>query len=165
MKEYKFKRFDIKVEKVKLPNKTTALMSYMIHNGGVIILAIYEKKIAMIKQYRPSIKKYIFELPAGTLEKNEDPKIRAKKELKEETGLITDKVKFLFKSYPTPGVSNEMHYFFLAFPNKKQKQELEKHEVIKLEFISFEQIKQMIKNNKIMSGPAIQALLFYLNNK
>ncbi len=161
MKQYKFKRFSVKCEKVNLPNKTKALMQFMVHNGGVIILAIYNKKIAVIEEYRPSIKKFILELPAGTLEKNEDPAIRAKKELKEETGLITNKVKLLFKSHPSPGVSNEMHYFFLAFPNKKEMQELEKHEVIKLKFLDNKKILQMIKTNKIINGPMIQALLFY----
>ena len=58
-------------------------------------------------------------------------------------------------------MSNELQYFCLAFPKTKQAQNLEKHEVIKLEFASLDKLLEMIENNKIINGPMIQALLFY----
>ncbi|MCL5106181.1 MAG: NUDIX hydrolase [Candidatus Marsarchaeota archaeon] len=161
--DYKFKRFYIRQENEEMPNGSTGMFEYMIHNGGVIILAIYDGKIAMIREYRSSIKKYIYELPAGTLEKNEAPIERARKELMEEAGLVADSknIRLLFKSYPSIGVSNEMQYFCLAFPEKKQRQRLERHEVIKVEFITLDKAMKMIKDNRIINGPMIQAVLFY----
>ncbi len=161
--DYKFKRFYIHRENQKIPNGTSGIFEYMLHHGGVIILAIYNNKIAMIREYRPSIKRYIYELPAGTLEKDEAPSERARKELMEETGLIVDSknLQFLFKSYPSVGVSNEMQYFYLAFPEKKHAQRLERHEVIKVEFITLDKAIKMIKDNRIVNGPMIQAVLFY----
>ncbi len=161
--DYKFRRFYIHKENQKLPNGTSGVFEYMVHHGGVIILAIYNGKIAMIKEYRTSIKAYTYELPAGTLEKNEKPKERAIKELMQETGLIVNSknMRFLFKSYPSVGVSNEMQYFYLAFPEKKHAQRLERHEIIKVKFITLDKAIKMIKDNKIVNGPMIQVLLFY----
>lgn len=61
------------------------------HSGGVVVLAIHEDKIIFVKQFRYPMKEILLELPAGKLEKGEDPFLAGQRELEEETGYCADK--------------------------------------------------------------------------
>lgn len=61
--------------------------------NSVIILALREdKKILLIKQYRPSVESYTLEFPCGQIDKNESPRKAAIRELYEETGYVCKKI-------------------------------------------------------------------------
>ena len=68
----------------------------------------------MMRQFRPALKKYIYELPAGTLDPNESLATCAHRELLEETGLKTKKLTKLGSIYPVPGYSTEIIHIFKA---------------------------------------------------
>ena len=86
---------------VKLPNGRTMKISYINHPGAVIIAPFISKdKIVFMRQFRPALKKYIYELPAGTLDPNESLATCAKRELIEETGLRAKKISKVGQIYP-----------------------------------------------------------------
>src|ERR1700733_10652409 len=86
---------------VKLPNGRTTRITIINHPGAVIIAPFLNKEtVVMMRQFRPAIKKYIYELPAGTLDPNEKLTTCAHRELLEETGLITKKLTKLGSIYP-----------------------------------------------------------------
>ncbi len=149
-------------EDKKLPNGKTAVWTYVKHTDAVMILPILnDEEIIMIKQYRPAIGKWIYELPAGMIEGSEDPKIRAAKELAEETGFTAGSIKPLFESYSSPGFSTEKILFFTATELKKGRQMLEENEIITVERVKISKAIEMIKSNRVESGYTIQAILFY----
>lgn len=84
------------------------------HSGGVVVLAIHEDKILFVKQFRYPMKEILLELPAGKLEKGEDPFVAAQRELEEETGYCADKWTDLGFVYTSPGYSDEKLYLFKA---------------------------------------------------
>lgn len=84
------------------------------HSGGVVVLAIHEDKILFVKQFRYPMKEVLLELPAGKLEKGEDPFLAGKRELEEETGYCADKWTDLGFVYTSPGYSDEKLYLFKA---------------------------------------------------
>lgn len=84
------------------------------HSGGVVILAIHEDKILFVKQFRYPMKEVLLELPAGKLEKGENPFLAAKRELEEETGYCADKWTDLGFVYTSPGYSDEKLYLYKA---------------------------------------------------
>src|SRR6202034_90342 len=90
------------------------------HNGSVVILAIDDSKsnknpwIVIERQYRHAANQYLWELPAGKLEKGEDALGGAKRELEEETGYAAKKWRPLVEYYASPGFLGESMKVFVA---------------------------------------------------
>ena len=124
-----------------------------------ILVQTPNKLFPMVKQYRHAINKFTLEFPSGLLEKKETPKQCARKEVLEETGHKIETLKKISTSYPDSGrLSNRVHMFFAK--SKKQKiEKINKKEEIKVKYYSKEQIKKLIKDNKILHQPHIG--LFY----
>ena len=79
------------------------------HNGGACIVALTpEEEVYLVRQYRIAVDDFTLEVPAGKLEKGEEPESCAIRELEEECGLKTDSIELISKIYPTPGYSNEI---------------------------------------------------------
>ncbi|HEY9788325.1 MAG TPA: NUDIX hydrolase [Candidatus Obscuribacterales bacterium] len=85
------------------------------HNGGVVIICQPEpSKVVLIRQYRYAIDEELLELPAGRIERGEDPFLAAKRELTEETGYIAETWCELSRMYSAPGFCSELLYLYLA---------------------------------------------------
>lgn len=109
------KVFDVEVKKVELYGGMTGRREIVRHNGGATICALdNENCVYMVRQFRSPFEKILLELPAGKLEKGEDPKDCAIRELKEETGMTAEKVTDLGFMYATPGYCSEKIYMYLA---------------------------------------------------
>lgn len=79
-----------------------------------VILVTKDERVILVRQYRYPIDQATYELPGGVIEKNEDPKLAAKREMEEETGYTSDDIEFLMKLSPNPAVNNNTAYFFLV---------------------------------------------------
>lgn len=80
-----------------------------------VVALTTDRKLILVRQYRPAAGRMTLELPSGHVEKGETPEIAARKELLEETGFIADKFEFLSVISPAIGrFSNLMHCFFAA---------------------------------------------------
>jgi ADP-ribose pyrophosphatase len=85
------------------------------HPGAVVVLPLMDDgRIVCISQYRHSIRRDILELPAGTLEKGENPAVCAGREIQEEIGMAARELIPLGTLYPAPGFCNEVQYLFVA---------------------------------------------------
>ncbi len=110
---HKGRIFQLEIDVVKLPTGHTVDMEIVRHPGSVVLLPIPEPgKIILIRQYRYTIYKLIWELPAGSLKPNEDPGKAAARECEEEIGLAPGKVTRLRGYYPTPGFCDEEMIYF-----------------------------------------------------
>jgi len=110
---HKGRIFQLEIDVVKLPTGHTVDMEIVRHPGSVVLLPIPESgKIILIRQYRYTIDKWIWELPAGSLKPNEDPGKAAARECEEEIGLAPGKVTRLRGYYPTPGFCDEEMIYF-----------------------------------------------------
>ncbi|MEM3791612.1 MAG: NUDIX hydrolase [Candidatus Micrarchaeaceae archaeon] len=158
---YKAKKFELIKERISLPNGSSTEAEYIKHNGATTIIPLIGGKVIMERQYRYVIRRYVYELPAGTIKEGERPVECARRELKEETGYVARSMKELFWSYSTPGISTEKIYFFLAKGLKKEKKSLEKNEIITTRAFRIEEAISMIKSGKIVDGKTIQGLLFF----
>ncbi|MER2049228.1 MAG: NUDIX hydrolase, partial [Solibacillus sp.] len=84
---YSGKVISLKVDDVSLPNGETGKREIINHPGAVAVIAITENnKILLVEQYRKALERSIIEIPAGKLEKGEEPIVTARRELEEETG-------------------------------------------------------------------------------
>lgn len=105
----------LRVDEIRHPDGRTLTREVVEHNGGVVIACHpAPAKVILIKQYRYTIDKELIELPAGRLEKGENPLLAAQRELIEETGYQAQDWEELPAMYSAPGFSTEILYVFRA---------------------------------------------------
>ena len=144
------------------PNGIKTTREYIVHPGGVCILPIIGEYVLLIKQFRYAYRKELYELPAGKLEKGEAPLEAAKRELEEETGYKADNFISLGHVYPTCGYSSEIIYLYLAKDFVKTETHLDEDEVIELEYVPLNEVKNMIADGRIKDAKTIASVMRYL---
>ncbi len=164
---YDGKIINVYNDKVEISTGKTSYREVVEHSGGVVILAVHKKdnieKILMVKQFRYPLKQALLELPAGKLEKDEDPFEAAKRELTEETGYIAQNWEDLGYIYTSPGYSNEKLYLYKA-TNLEYVGDCPDEGEILIEYeFSIEEIKKMIQNGDITDAKTICAFMKGLN--
>jgi ADP-ribose pyrophosphatase len=103
------------VETVRLPNGEEAQREVIRHQGAVAIVPLDEAgQVTLVRQYRLPAGQALLEVPAGTLEPNEDPVACAERELQEEVGLFPGKLERLGGIFVAPGYSSEYIHLFVA---------------------------------------------------
>lgn len=149
-------------DKVLCPNGMESIREVVHHNGGAAILVVVDNKVLLEKQFRYPFDKVLYEIPAGKLERNEDPLEAAKRELEEETGFIANTIISLGDMYPTVGFCNEVIKLFLTTDIKQGELNLDEDEIIDVSFIELEKVNEMILNNEIQDAKTICALYKYM---
>ena len=136
------------------------------HRGAAAMLAFDEdNKVILVKQHRfPH--GYVLEIPAGTLEKKEEPIKCAFRELEEETGYRAKKMTPLITYYPSIGYNSEIIHCFLASGLKKIADlKLDDDEILSVEKVDLKKLLKMIKTGKIQDSKTICAVLTYAAKK
>ena len=158
-KIYEGKILTLFSDNVKLPNGRESTRELVLHRGGVTIIAQPDhQNVVLIKQYRYSVKKVLWELPAGTLHKDEEPLSSAKRELKEETGYLGNKWESLGVVYPLPGYSSEVLYFFRATELIDDEPEPDPDENIEVKVMDLKQAWAMVKDGEIRDAKTIAGI-------
>ena len=128
------------------------------HPGAALIVPFLNKnKVVLLRQYRPVIKKYLYELPAGTLEKGESNISCARRELIEETRYSADKLIKLGYIYPVPGYSTEKIIIYKALNLSPVKRCPEKDEIITQSIVNKDKVRRLFKSGKINDAKTICA--------
>lgn len=105
--------FSVDVDRVALPNGREVTMEVVRHPRSVVLLPMPDlHHVVLVRQYRYAIDRWIWELPAGSLEPDEDPEVAARRECLEEIGQAPRRVEHLATFYPTPGYCNEEMLFY-----------------------------------------------------
>ena len=150
--EYKFKGkiVNLRVDDALLPNGTTAKREIVEHNGGVCVAPLDDEyNLYFVKQFRYPYMEIVTELPAGKLEKGEDPFEAGKRELKEETGAVAQKYVDLGKLYPTPGYCGEIIHMYLATELEFGEQNPDEDEFLEVYKIPLAKAVEMVMNGEI----------------
>jgi ADP-ribose pyrophosphatase len=112
---YRGRIFSLDVDRVTLPSGHTVDMEVVRHPGSVVMLPMPSPtEIILIRQYRYTLDRWIWELPAGSLKAGEDPDAAAARECEEEIGLVPHRIQRLRSFYPTPGFCDEVMIFYLC---------------------------------------------------
>lgn len=106
---------NLRVDEIMLASGATANREVVEHAGAVAVIALDSNdRVYLVEQYRHAIGRTLLELPAGTLEPEEEPLHAAQRELREEVGLLGSEWSGLGSFFSTPGFSNEVLHVFLT---------------------------------------------------
>jgi len=107
--------FTVRVETIPLPKGGELQAEIIRHPGSIVIIPVTaQNEIVLVRQYRPAIGRWAWELPAGTLKPGEDVEHAALRECQEEIGQIPSLLERLGSYFPTPGYCDEEMTFFRA---------------------------------------------------
>jgi ADP-ribose pyrophosphatase len=157
------KVFGVRRDEVVEPSGVHAFREVITHPGSVVVLPVLsDGRIVLIKQYRHATKQFLWELVAGRMEKGESPAKGAARELLEETGYRAKKIKVFLDIFPTPGFLEERMYILLAQGLTAGEAQPEEDEKIISRAYSVNELKQMIKNRRLIDAKSIAGILYYL---
>jgi ADP-ribose pyrophosphatase len=154
--------FSVTSESVREPNGITARRDVVRHPGSVVILAVDDKqRVLLERQYRYAAAEYLWELPAGRIDRRERPLAAAKRELKEETGYTARRWRRLLFYYASAGFLDETMAVYLAEGLKRGEAQPEADESIRTRFFPLRQLARMAASGKLTDGKTISAVLVY----
>lgn len=158
------KLIKVRVDEVLLPSGRMVKREIVLHRGAVAILGVDGDEILMERQYRHAASKFMWEIPAGTIEEGETPIECARRELVEETGYSAETFEELIHFYVAVGYSTEVIHIFLANGLKRAKYSPEEDETIKIQMIPLDEVLRMIRENEIEDAKTIIGI-FILKDK
>lgn len=158
---YQGKILTLRCDDALLPDGKPCKREIIEHSGGACVLYVENEKVLLVRQYRYAYGESIYEIPAGKLEKGEDPALAAARELEEEAGVKAGRLELLFVNYPTPGYTNEKIYIYRAYDGGKVNAHLDEDEFLDVEYLPLAKVKEMLKSGEIRDGKTIIALQAY----
>ena len=155
--------FSVVVESITTRKGSTMNVEVVRHPGSVVLIPTTASgDIILVRQYRHAIGREAWELPAGTLKPNEDPRHAAHRECHEEIGLVPEHLEPLGGFFPTPGYCDEEMNFFRATqlrePRPDEQAEQDEDEDIEKKAFAVEQIRSMIRSGEIVDLKTVAGL-------
>lgn len=145
---------------VVLPNGKHSTREVVEHHGGVCVAALTERNtLLFVRQFRYPYGKVLLELPAGKLEKGEEPLAAGLRELEEECGVAAEKVIPMGEVYPTVAYCTEIIHLYLAKGLKKTHQHLDEGEFLSVEEIELSKAVELVMNGEIADSKTVALVL------
>lgn len=148
-------------DQVVRPNKTEGIYGHIHYkNKAIGILPLDEElNTWLVGQYRYTLDEYSWEIPTGGVPLDEETLDGAKRELKEETGLIAKKWKKLLKIHTSNSVTDEYGYVFIAQDLTQGEMEWDETEELKIKKISLKEALKLVMNSEITDSLSIAGIL------
>jgi ADP-ribose pyrophosphatase len=155
----KGRAFCIRRDYLKTPDGRETKYDIIEHSGSVVIIPVDEKgNVLLVRQYRHATGGDLLELPAGTLDEDEDPEVCAAREIREETGMAAGELTRLGDFYLAPGYSTEFMVVFLATGLSHDPLDADEDEFLSLEAIPIAEAIQMAERGEIPDAKSLAAL-------
>ena len=152
---YQGRIFSLEVDRVELPSGHTVDMEIVRHPGSVVLLPMPSaREVILIRQYRYTLDRWIWELPAGSLKPGEDPDAAAARECEEEIGLAPHHIERLRGFYPTPGFCDEQMIYYrctdLRPPAADSTAQKDEDEDLEPRTFAIEEARRLVRDGEII---------------
>lgn len=155
----KGRAFAIRRDYLKTPDGRETKLDIIEHGGSVVIIPVDEHgNILLVRQYRHATGGDLLELPAGTLDEDEDPEVCAAREIREETGMAAGSLKKLGEFYLAPGYSDEFMIVYLATDLSDSPLDADDDEFLSLEALPISEAIRMAERGQIPDAKSLAAL-------
>ncbi len=161
---YRGPAFWVTTDQVLEPTGVRGRRDIVRHTGSVVILAVDEShaepRVLLVRQYRHAAGQFLWELCAGRMDKGENERTAAKRELLEETGFRAARWKRILNFYASPGFVAETMSIYLATGLRAGAAQPEEDEVIEIKFFPLGTAVRMVMAGKIHDGKTISGVLW-----
>jgi ADP-ribose pyrophosphatase len=158
---YEGKVFSVDRERVKLPHGPTVTLDVVRHSQSAVIVPVPEPgHVILVRQYRHAVNRWLWEVPAGSVDPGETPEAAAVRECHEEIGQVPDTVVRLGALFSTPGYCDEEMIFFrvsgLADPTEAAAVDEDEH--IEVRTFTLREARDMSRRGEIVDMKTVLAL-------
>ena len=150
----------VKLDQAQLVNGAVVNREVVEHPGGVCILPLFDAgTVSIVRQFRYPFQQVVTELPAGKLEKGEDHRPAALRELEEEVGVTCGKLTYLGCLYLSPGFSSEVLHMYLAQELKQGQCHPDEDEFLETDRIPFSALLEQVMSGEIVDAKTVALVL------
>ena len=156
------KVFDVDRDTVRMPKGREVTVDVIRHPPSAVIVPVPEPgHVILIRQYRYAVNRWLWELPAGSVDEGETPEQAARRECHEEIGQVPDTIVRLGSLFPTPGYCDEEMFFFrvsgLSVPTEAA--ELDEDEDIEVRVFTLKDAREMVRKGEINDMKTVVGLI------
>jgi len=158
---YDGKVFDVDRDKVRMPNGRTVTVDVVRHPKSVVLIPVPEPgHVVLIRQYRYAVNAFLWELPAGSVDKGESPEQAARRECHEEIGRVPATIVRMAAMFPTPGYCDEEMVFFRVsgLEEPTEAAALDEDEDIEARTFELREAREMIRRGEITDMKTVAGL-------
>jgi ADP-ribose pyrophosphatase len=160
---YEGRAVNLRVDAVRLPSGRETTREVVEHEEVVAVVAVDDRdNVLLVKQYRHPVEKELLEIVAGGIDPGESPEDAVRREMREETSFLPQKVEKLGGFYSAPGFCTEYLHLYLATDLVSSPLRAEDTENISLVRAPLEQIPGLIASGAITDAKSIAGLFTYL---
>jgi len=155
------KVFDVDRDRVRMPNGRDVTVDVVRHPSSVVIVPIPEPgRVILIRQYRYAVNRWLWEVPAGSVDEGEMPEAAARRECHEEIGQVPETLVRLAALLPTPGYCDEEMFFFRAssLTDTDEKAAVDEDEDIEVQVFDIRDARDMVRRGEISDMKTVVAL-------
>jgi ADP-ribose pyrophosphatase len=153
----------LRADRVRLPGGHETVREVVEHSGAVTVIAVdKEGRLLLVRQHRHPTSRSLLELPAGTLDRDEEPEACAARELEEETGFRAGRLQHLGGFFVAPGYCTEYIHAYLAtdlVPGSAGGDEDEQIEALALPLA---EVLRLVEAGELEDAKSLAVLLLYL---
>jgi ADP-ribose pyrophosphatase len=146
------KVFDVDRDRVRMPNGREVAVDVIRHVPSAVLVPVPEPgHVILIRQYRYAVNRWLWELPAGSVDEGETPEQAARRECHEEIGQIPDTIVRLGSMFPTPGYCDEEMFFFRVsgLTRPEEAAALDEDEDIEVQVFTLKAAREMVRRGEI----------------
>lgn len=154
--------FKVRIDSVRAPDGKVRKIEIVDHPGAVTLVPVdADGRLYFVRQYRHSSLEVLLELPAGTLDPNEDPTDCARRECREETGMAAEEITRLGGYFLAPGYSTEYLHVYLATGLTESPLPADEDEDLRVERLTLEQAEGLARSGELHDAKTLAALYLY----
>ena len=160
---YDGKVFDVDRDRVRMPNGREVTVDIVRHARSVVLLPVPEPgHIILIKQYRYAVNRWLWELPAGSVDEGEEPEAAARRECHEEIGQVPDTIVRLGSMFPTPGYCDEEMFFFRVsgLASTDETAAIDEDEDLEPKVFTLPEAREMVRRGEIVDMKTVVGLTY-----
>jgi ADP-ribose pyrophosphatase len=163
---YAGRRISVDLDTVRFPDGSTGTLEMVRHPGAAAVVPFLDDpadpdpRVLLIRQYRWAAEAWLWEIPAGTLNRDEAPAECARRELREEAGAEAGILVPLTSVYTTPGFTDEVIHLFAATRLRRVRASPETDEFLEIHEMRWSRLGALIRLGEVRDGKSLVALMY-----